>query len=87
MDKLTTPSPQFKDSQPVAVAQRAPVLLFTITVAILITNLFGPQTLVVLMASPFGLSTAASGTMAIDLNDWLLGWPGNPLEQVTDFSW
>lgn len=48
-----------------AVAQRAPVLLFTITVAILITNLFGPQTLVVLMASPFGLSTAASGTMAM----------------------
>jgi DNA-binding transcriptional LysR family regulator len=40
MDKLTTPSPQFKGSQPVAVAQRAPVLLFTVTVAILITNLF-----------------------------------------------
>src|ERR1700761_5111302 len=65
MDKLTTPSPQFKDSQPVAVTQRAPVVLFTITVAVLITNMFGPQTLVGLMASAFGLSTAASGTMAM----------------------
>jgi predicted MFS family arabinose efflux permease len=52
-------------SGPVAVAQRAPVVLFTITVAVLITNLFGPQTLVGLMASSFGLSTAASGTMSM----------------------
>ena len=52
-------------SQDMAAAHRAPVLLFTITVAVLITNLFGPQTLVGLMASSFGLSTAASGTMAM----------------------
>jgi predicted MFS family arabinose efflux permease len=52
-------------AQPATVAQRAPVLLFTITVAVLITNLFGPQTLVGLMAAHFGLSTAASGTMAM----------------------
>jgi predicted MFS family arabinose efflux permease len=52
-------------SGPVPVVQRAPVILFTITVAILITNLFGPQTLVGLMASAFGLSTAASGTMSM----------------------
>ncbi len=49
----------------VTVAQRAPVFLFTVTVAVLITNLFGPQTLVGLMASDFGLSTAASGTMSM----------------------
>jgi predicted MFS family arabinose efflux permease len=62
---MTTPAAQFKVNPPVAVAQRAPLLLFTITVAVLITNLFGPQTLVGLMASAFGLSTAASGTMAM----------------------
>jgi predicted MFS family arabinose efflux permease len=52
-------------SQPVSVVQRAPVILFTVTVAALITNLFGPQTLVSLMAASFGLSTAASGTMSM----------------------
>jgi hypothetical protein len=44
---------------------KTPVLLFTIADAILITNLFGPRTLVALVASSFGLSTAASGTMAM----------------------
>jgi predicted MFS family arabinose efflux permease len=62
---MNTQSASTTASQTVAVAQRAPVLLFTITVAVLITNLFGPQTLVGLMASSFGLSTAASGTMAM----------------------
>jgi predicted MFS family arabinose efflux permease len=62
MNALPSTKPE---SGPVAVAQRAPVILFTITVAILITNLFGPQTLVGLMASSFGLSTAASGTMSM----------------------
>ncbi len=52
-------------TQPVTIPQRVPVILFAVTVAILITNLFGPQTLVGLMASHFGLSTAASGTMAM----------------------
>ena len=52
-------------SKPVTIPQRAPVVLFAVTVAVLITNLFGPQTLVGLMASHFGLSTAASGTMAM----------------------
>jgi hypothetical protein len=62
---MNTQSATATTSEPVAVAQRAPVLLFTITVAALITNIFGPQTLVGLMASSFGLSTAASGTMAM----------------------
>src|ERR1700742_1191642 len=63
---MTTQIPQMTAVvQPVAPPQRAPVLLFTIMVAVLITNLFGPQTLVGLMASAFGLSTAASGTMAM----------------------
>jgi predicted MFS family arabinose efflux permease len=58
---------------PVAINQRAPVLLFTITVAVLITNLFAPQTLVGLMASAFGLSTAWSGFVAMIP---LLGYAG-----------
>ena len=62
---MNTQPPTTTANRPTAVAQRAPVLLFTITVAVLITNLFGPQTLVGLMASSFGLSTAASGTMAM----------------------
>ena len=62
---MNTPPPAKGVRQPVAVAQRAPVLLFTITVAVLITNLFGPQTLVGLMASSVGLSTAASGTISM----------------------
>ena len=62
---MNTQSASTTANQTVAVAQRAPVLLFTITVAVLITNLFGPQTLVGLMASSFGLSTASSGTMAM----------------------
>jgi predicted MFS family arabinose efflux permease len=63
---MTTQSPQVAVvAPPAALTQRAPVLLFIITVAVLITNLFGPQTLVGLMASAFGLSTAASGTMAM----------------------
>ena len=62
---MNTKSTTTAASQPVAVGQRAPVPLFTIAVAVLIANLFGPQTLVGLMASSFGLSTAASGTMAM----------------------
>jgi predicted MFS family arabinose efflux permease len=62
---MNTRSASTTANQTVAVAQRAPVLLFTITIAVLITNLFGLQTLVGLMASSFGLSTAASGTMAM----------------------
>ena len=62
---MNTQSAAITASKPVAVTQRAPVLLFTITVAVLITNLFGPQTLVGLMTSSYGLSTAASGTMAM----------------------
>jgi len=50
---------------PATKLQGPPIVLFTITVAILIANLFGPQTLIGLMASSFGLSTSASGTMAM----------------------
>ena len=44
---------------------RVPVTLFAISVAVIITNLFAPQTLVGLMASSFGLTTALSGFVAM----------------------
>ena len=62
---MSAQAPEIHVGQVTGVPRKAPVLLFTICVAVLITNLFGPQTLVGLMASSFGLSTAASGTMAM----------------------
>lgn len=50
-----TPNPQRINEQ------RVPVFLFGTAVAVIIANIFAPQTLVKLMATSFGLTTAMSG--------------------------
>src|ERR1700744_2225006 len=50
-----------------AAKPRVPVLLFGIAVAVIIANVFAPQTLVKLMAASFGLTTAMSGMVPMIL--------------------